>query len=86
VLQLLAAEAVDGQLSKGRIDHAARDRIREAAPDGRRHHEAVAAEAGGEPQPFVLPDRAQDRLVVGSNVVEAFDEEVEGDELELRQQ
>ena len=40
------------------------DGVREDPPDRRSDHEAVAAEAGREVEPFVARDSAEDRLPV----------------------
>src|SRR5438105_4146177 len=57
---------------------------RRARSDRRGDHEAVAAEAGGDVEP--VQDRAEQRLVVGGDVVLAADEDRKRDELERRQQ
>src|SRR3954452_6672656 len=51
------------------------DRLGDDPADGRREHEAVAAEARGNPQTVGAGHAPDDRLPVGSDVVHALDEE-----------
>ena len=78
-----ARAAAAGHLLVGR---AGGDEVGHDARDRRRHHQAAAVEAGGDHEAVVAVDRPDHGLAVGRDVVEALDEDREGDVLEDRQQ